>query len=116
MSGHEQAKWALELSAAGGHNVLMSGPPGCGKRLLSECYPSLLPNLSPEEQFEVLSIYQLAGVSIPAPHFAFTPLSIPSSFGLFCRFNRWRVSSKPGEVSLAHRDVLFLDEMGEFPN
>src|SRR5699024_4343373 len=61
--GHEKAKRALEIAAAGGHNILMIGPPGCGKSLLAETFPSILPSLSQERQFDVMSIYQLAGVS-----------------------------------------------------
>ncbi|WEG13399.1 YifB family Mg chelatase-like AAA ATPase [Pullulanibacillus sp. KACC 23026] len=111
--GHEQAKRALEISAAGGHNVLMSGPPGCGKSLLSECYPSLLPNLSPEDYFEVLSIYQLAGVSPSAPHLP--PYRSPHHSASSVSLIGGGSHPKPGEVSLAHRGVLFLDEMAEFP-
>lgn len=59
--GHEQAKRALEIAAAGEHNVLMSGPPGCGKSLLAETFPSILPNLTNQAQLEVISLYQLAG-------------------------------------------------------
>jgi magnesium chelatase family protein len=59
--GHEQAKRALEIAAAGEHNVLMSGPPGCGKSMLAETFPSILPPLSNQAQLEVLSLYQLAG-------------------------------------------------------
>jgi magnesium chelatase family protein len=59
--GHEQAKRALEIAAAGEHNVLMSGPPGCGKSLLAETFPSILPSLTNQAQLEVMSLYQLAG-------------------------------------------------------
>ncbi|MFJ7727890.1 ATP-binding protein [Neobacillus sp. NPDC097160] len=61
--GHEQAKRALEIAAAGEHNVLMSGPPGCGKSLLAETFPSILPTLTNQAQLEVMSLYQLAGES-----------------------------------------------------
>jgi magnesium chelatase family protein len=91
----------------------MSGPPGCGKSLLSECYPSLLPNLSPEEHFEVLSIYQLAGVSMSAPHLP--PYRSPHHSASSVSLIGGGSHPKPGEVSLAHRGVLFLDEMAEFP-
>nr|WP_286170435.1 ATP-binding protein [Geobacillus sp. AYS3] len=59
--GHHQAKRALEIAAAGGHNVLMIGPPGCGKSLLAETFPTILPELSNDAQLEVISLYQLAG-------------------------------------------------------
>jgi magnesium chelatase family protein len=63
--GHEQAKRALEIAAAGEHNVLMSGPPGCGKSLLAESFPSILPAITTEAQLEVMSLYQLAKRRLP---------------------------------------------------
>ena len=65
--GHEQAKQALEIAAAGGHNVLMSGPPGCGKSLLAETFPSIFPPLTKAAQLEVLSLYQLAKEKLVSP-------------------------------------------------
>ncbi|MBB4073816.1 magnesium chelatase family protein [Anoxybacillus voinovskiensis] len=109
--GHEDAKYALEVAAAGEHNVLMIGPPGCGKSLLAETFPTILPRLSHEAQLEVLSLYQLAGEpkndsSPPFRH----PHHSASSVALI----GGGTQPKPGEVSLAHRGVLFLDEMAEF--
>ncbi|WP_068675255.1 YifB family Mg chelatase-like AAA ATPase [Oceanobacillus sp. Castelsardo] len=111
--GHKQAKRALEIAAAGGHNVLMVGPPGCGKSLLSETFPSILPPLKQESRFEVMSIYQLAGISqqnVSAPPYR-SPHHSASAVSLI----GGGTNPKPGEVSLAHRGVLFLDEMAEFP-
>ena len=68
--GQEQAKQALEIAAAGEHNVLMSGPPGCGKSLLAETFPSILPSLRHEEQLEVMSLYQLSKETLTAPQIA----------------------------------------------
>ncbi|MEQ6389280.1 ATP-binding protein [Bacillaceae bacterium S4-13-58] len=73
--GHQQVKKALEIAAAGGHNVMMTGPPGCGKSLLAETFPSILLYLSHEHQFEVVSIYQLAVVE--KPHLGLPPFRHP---------------------------------------
>jgi magnesium chelatase family protein len=110
--GHEFAKRALEIAASGEHYVLMDGPPGCGKSLLAESFPSILPSLSKEAQLEKISLYQLAGapydsLSFPSyrhPHHSASAVSIIGG----------GTNPKPGEVSLAHRGVLFLDELGEF--
>lgn len=110
--GHEFAKRALEIAASGEHYVLMDGPPGCGKSLLAETFPSILPPLSKEAQLEKISLYQLAGAPYhslyqPAyrhPHHSASAVSIVGG----------GTNPKPGEVSLAHRGVLFLDELGEF--
>ena len=111
--GLKQEKRALEIAAAGGHNVLMSGPPGCGKSMLAETFLSILPLLTQNEQFEVMSIYQLAGKkrdSYRLPPFR-SPHHSSSAISLVGGGNQ----PKPGEVSLAHNGVLFLDEMPEFP-
>ncbi|MBI0577949.1 YifB family Mg chelatase-like AAA ATPase [Neobacillus cucumis] len=110
--GHEQAKRALEIAAAGEHNVLMSGPPGCGKSLLAETFPSILPVLTNQAQLEVMSLYQLAGekrsfhLQVPFRH----PHHSASSVAIIGGGS----SPRPGEISLAHRGVLFLDEIAEF--
>ncbi len=112
--GQETAKRALEIAAAGGHNLLMIGPPGAGKSMLASCLPGILPPLSPREALEVSMIHSLAG-SLPdggliqqrpfrAPHHS---ASLPALVG-------GGHKAKPGEISLAHRGVLFLDELPEF--
>ncbi|WP_223594248.1 YifB family Mg chelatase-like AAA ATPase [Neobacillus bataviensis] len=110
--GHRSAKQALEIAAAGEHHVLMTGPPGCGKSLLAGSFPTILPELSKEAQLEVISLYQLSRNKYPRtflppfrnPHHSASGVSIIGG-GQY---------PKPGEISLAHRGVLFLDEIGEF--
>lgn len=97
----------------GGHNVLMVGPSGCGKSLLTETFPSILPMLTQENQFDVMSIYQLAGITNPNVHLA--PFREPHHSASAVSLIGGGASPKPGEVSLAHQGVLFLDEMSEFP-
>ncbi len=111
--GHEQAKRALEIAAAGGHNVLMVGPPGCGKSLLAETFPSILPPLQQESQFDVMSIYQLAGII--NNNFKVPPFRDPHHSASAVSLIGGGTNPKPGEISLAHHGVLFLDEMAEFP-
>jgi magnesium chelatase family protein len=111
--GHQQVKRALEVAAAGGHNVLMSGPPGCGKSMLAEAFPTILPPLSKVQQLEVMSLYQLAGMKMiesSQPPFR-SPHHSSSSVSLIGGGS----SPRPGEISLAHHGVVFLDEMAEFP-
>jgi len=110
--GHTQAKRAMEIAAAGGHNLFMSGPPGCGKSLLAETFPSILPSLTEESQLEVMSIYQLAGLS--QSQFNQAPYRNPHHSASAVSLIGGGSNPKPGEVSLAHRGVLFLDEMAEF--
>lgn len=111
--GHRFEKRALEIAAAGAHNVLLIGPPGSGKSLLSESLPSILPPLSRDSQFDVMSIYQLAGVSQPNP--TQVPFRSPHHSSSSVSLIGGSSNPKPGEVSLAHHGVLFLDEMAEFP-
>lgn len=114
--GQDAAKRALEVAAAGGHNLCMSGPPGAGKTMLARRLPGILPELSEAESLEVIAIQSVAGVlpsSVPAvcPRPFRAPHHSISAAGLIGGGSHPR----PGEVSLAHHGVLFLDEMLEFP-
>ena len=114
--GQEPAKRALEIAAAGNHGVIFVGPPGAGKTLLARCMPRLLPALSEEESLEVIAIHSVAGLLAPDHSLALErPFRAPhhtiSAAGLIGGGS----PPRPGEVSLAHRGVLFLDEMLEFP-
>ncbi len=114
VKGQEVAKRALEIAAAGGHNLLMSGPPGAGKSLLAACLPGILPPLEPSEALEVSMVASVAGDlnggkirrrrPFRAPHHS---ASMPALVG-------GGLKVRPGEISLAHLGVLFLDELPEF--
>lgn len=110
--GHSAPKNALEIAAAGEHHVLFTGPPGCGKSLLAESFPSILPPLTREAQLEMISIYQLAGAGIE--DYGQPPFRNPHHSASGVSIIGGGQTPKPGEISLAHRGVLFLDEMAEF--
>jgi len=115
IKGQEHVKRALEVAAAGGHNMIMTGPPGSGKTLLARSLPSILPPMTNEEALEVTKIYSVSGL-LPSdiPMIRQRPFRSPhhtiSSAGLVGG-GRW---PRPGEISLSHRGVLFLDELPEF--
>ena len=114
--GQIAAKRALEVAAAGGHNLFMSGPPGAGKTMLARRLPGILPELTEAESLEVIAIQSVAGIlpsSVPAvcPRPFRAPHHSTSAAGLIGGGS----NPRPGEVSLAHHGVLFLDEMLEFP-
>lgn len=112
--GQEAAKRALIVSAAGEHNLLMVGPPGCGKSMLAQRLPALLPPLSPPERLEVIRVHSAAGQRITPLLAGERPFRSPHHVVSDVGLVGGGLVPKPGEISLAHRGVLFLDEFPEF--
>ncbi len=115
VKGMETAKRALEIAAAGGHNLLLIGPPGAGKSMLAARLPSLLPDLDPRSALEVSMIHSVAGLLDGGRLVMRPPFREPHHSASQAALSGGGHRARPGEVSLAHRGVLFLDELPEFP-
>lgn len=115
VKGQLTAKRALEIAAAGGHNVLLIGPPGMGKTMLAKCLPSILPELTFEEALDITKVQSIAGVlDINKGIATERPFRSPHHTATMAALCGGGANSRPGEVSLAHHGVLFLDELPEY--
>ena len=116
VKGQSKAKLALEIAAAGGHNVLMNGTPGSGKTLMAKCMASILPPLNLQEAIELTKIYSISGmIETDKPLMTKRPYRAVHHTASKNGIIGGGSNPKPGEITLAHRGVLFLDEMAEFP-
>lgn len=114
IKGQESAKRALEIAAAGGHNLLMMGPPGSGKSMLASRLPSILPAMTSEEILEVSQIHSIAGLLKDGHLVSQRPFRAPHHSASTPALVGGGLKAKPGEISLSHRGILFLDELPEF--
>jgi magnesium chelatase family protein len=114
VKGQETAKRALEIAAAGGHNLVMVGPPGAGKSLMAACLPGILPPLDPSEALEVSMVASVAGTMTNGRLTRNRPFRAPHHSASMAALVGGGLKVRPGEVSLAHLGVLFLDELPEF--
>ena len=114
VKGQESARRALEIAAAGGHNLLMIGPPGAGKSLLAACLPGILPELTPAEALETSMVASVAGELEGGRISRARPFRSPHHSASMAALTGGGLKVRPGEVSMAHLGVLFLDELPEF--
>lgn len=114
--GQYAARRALEVAAAGGHNIMMIGSPGSGKTMLARCLPGIMPDMSFDEALETTKIYSMAGLLKPGlPMIASRPFRAPHHSASSVALVGGGKFPRPGEISLAHNGILFMDEMPEFP-